>query len=80
MALASTNLYRALRELLPEQPLQVATVASVNAGLGTSIITWPGGNTQTVRGTGVAPTNLAFVRNGVIEGEAPSLTTELIEV
>ncbi len=76
----STNLYRALRELMPDAPLQVATVASVNAGLGTSVITWPGGDTQTVRGTGVAPTNLAFVRNGVIEGEAPSLSAELIEI
>jgi hypothetical protein len=76
----STNLYRALRELLPEAPLQVATVSSINTNQGTSIITWPGGSTQTVRGTSVAIGWKAFVRDGMIEGAAPALTVETIEV
>jgi len=76
----TTNLYRALRELIPDAPLQVATVSSVDYATGTSTITWPGGAQQTVRGTGVAIDSRAFVRDGVIEGAAPNLTTETIEV
>ena len=69
-----TNLYRALRDLLPEPPLQVATVTTVHAdGTGTSTIEWPGGTQQIVRGTSVAEGGFAFVRNGVIEGAAPTL-------
>lgn len=76
----STNLYRALRELLPEPALQVATVTVVNTLEGTSTITWPGGSTQRVRGTSVAAGQPAFVRNGVIEGAAPALDYVEIEV
>ncbi len=47
----STNLYRALRELIPDAPLQVATVSSISYGTGTSAVEWPGGDVQTVRGT-----------------------------
>lgn len=76
----SNNLYRALRELLPEAPLQVATVAAVHTSEGSSTVTWPGGSQQRVRGTSVAEGGLAFVRSGVIEGAAPALTVETIEV
>lgn len=75
-----SNLYRALMELLPDAPLQVATVTAINAAQGTSTVTWPGGSVQTVRGTGVAVASKAFIRDGVIEGEAPDLTLEVIEV
>ena len=73
-----TNLYRALRELLPEPPLQVATVTSVNAD-GTRTVTFPGGGTERVRGQAAAATQV-FVRNGLIESEAPTLTPITIEV
>lgn len=76
----STNLYRALRELLPEPALQVATVTAVFEATGDSTVTWPGGSQQRVRGVSVPPGGMAFVRNGVIEGAAPSLTLEVIEV
>ena len=76
----TTNLYRALRDLLPEAPLQVAVVAAVNTSEGTSTVTWPGGSTQRVRGTSVTVGASAFVRNGVIEGAAPELDFETIEV
>ena len=75
-----SNLYRALLDLLPDAPLQVATVTSINTGQGTSTVTWPGGSVQTVRGTSVAVASKAFVRDGVIEGAAPDLTLEVIEV
>lgn len=76
----STNLYRALRELLPEAPLQVAMVTTVHASEGSSTITWPGGSQQLVRGTSVTAGLRAFVRNGVIEGAAPSLESITVEV
>jgi len=75
-----TNLYRALRELLPEPPLQVATVAAVHAGEGSSTVTFPGGGVQRVRGTAHIAGTQVFVRNGLIEGAAPALTPEVIEV
>ena len=73
------NVYRALRELLPEPPLLVATVLAVNPD-GTSTVQFPGGNAQRVRGTDAAATTKVFVRNGVIEGIAPALTALVIEV
>lgn len=78
--MSTTNLYRALRELMPDAPLQVATVASVNTAVGTSVIVWPGGQQQTARGSSVAAGSLAFVRDGLIEGAAPALEFLMIEV
>ena len=76
----STNLFRALRELLPEAPLQAATVVEVHTATGESTVTWPGGSQQRVRGTSVGAPNRAFVRDGVIEGPAPDLTLVEIDV
>jgi len=76
----TANLYRALREVIPDAPLQVATVSSVSLVAGSSTITWPGGTQQAVRGTSVPAGSRAFVRNGVIEGAAPNLTLETIEI
>ena len=74
----TSNVYRALRELLPEPALMVATITSVN-GDGTRTVTFPGGGTQRVRGEG-AVTAQVFVRAGVIESAAPALTALTIEV
>jgi hypothetical protein len=73
-----SNLYRALRELLPPAPLLVATVISNNPD-GTTTVEFPGTNQQRVRGNGSA-SGQVFVRNGVIEGQAPDLTALTIEV
>lgn len=78
--MTTANLYRALRDLLPEAPLQVAAVSVVHTDTGDSTITWPGGAQQRVRGTSVPVDSNAFVRNGVIEGAAPDLPLETIEV
>jgi hypothetical protein len=72
-----TNLYRALRELLPEPPLLSGEVTAVHSD-GTATVQFPGGGTQRVRGTATV-TDRVFVRNGVIEGEAPALTPLTIE-
>ena len=75
-----SNLYIALKELLPDAPLLVATVVSVQASEGVSTVQYPGGNQQRVRGTGAVATSQVFVRGGIIEGAAPALTTLTIEV
>lgn len=77
--MSSSNIYRALLDLLPSSPLLVATVAAVN-GDGTSTVTFPGGGQQRVRGTVVGVGNQAFVQDGEIRGQAPALTAITIEV
>lgn len=72
-----TNLYRALRELLPEAPLLAGDVVAVNAD-GTATVQFPGGGQQRARGV-AAVSDSVFVRAGVIEGPAPALTPLLIE-
>lgn len=74
----SINLYRQLRELLPEPALTVATVATTHTD-GTVTVTYPGGAQQRVRGTGTAGAAV-FVRAGQVEGTAPNLTTVTIDV
>lgn len=71
-----TNAYRALRELLPEQPLLRGTVVGAYAD-GTVIVEFSGGGQQRVRGT--ITSGPVYVRNGVVEGEAPALTFVTIE-
>lgn len=73
-----TNLYRALRDLLPEPALLVATVTAINAD-DTLTVTFPGGGTQRVRGE-AALNDRVFVRAGLVEGPAPALTFLTIDV
>lgn len=75
-----SNAFRLLLELLPEAPLLVATVVSVQTSEGTSTVQYPGGNEQRVRGTSAAASTQVFVRNGIIEGAAPALAALTIEV
>ena len=74
----SLNLYRQLRELLPEPALTVATVAATHTD-GTVTVTYPGGAQQRVRGTATVEQNV-FVRAGQVEGQAPDLASITIEV
>lgn len=73
----STNLYRRLRGLFPDAPLQVGDVISVSNG--TAVIELPGGARVNARGTATAGQRV-FFRDGVIEGQAPDLTLVEIEV
>ena len=65
------NPYRVFMDLLPARPLQVGTVAAVDGDVAT--ITMPGGGTLQARGQATVGPRV-FVRDGVIEGEAPTLT------
>ena len=72
-----SNSFAQLLALLPQNPLQVGTVASVSGGVAT--ITLPGGGVAQARGAATVGARVYF-RAGAIEGDAPSLPIELIEV
>lgn len=72
-----TNKFRQLTALLAPPPLQVGTVASVSDDIAT--VTLPGGGTIAARGQAVAGDRV-FVQGSVIQGPAPDLPVELIEV
>ena len=71
------NPYKLLRELIPEAPLQVGDVIAVSGGVAT--IQMPGGGQTQARGD-VSVGNRVFFRNDVIEGPAPALPIEYIDV
>jgi len=71
------NLYEQFRQLIPEPPLQAGTV--IDAGSGAVTVALPGGGLIKVRGN-AAVGQKVFVRDDVIEGVAPSLTLEIIEI
>ena len=71
------NPYTLLRDLLPEPALQVGTVQSASSGVAT--IQLPGGGMAQARGDATAGARV-FFRNGLIEGSAPNLPVEIIEI
>lgn len=73
----STNPYKLLRDLLPSPQLQVGTVQYVNNGVCT--LELPGGGIAQARGTAAVGSKVYF-RDGAIEGAAPTLPVEIIEV
>ena len=75
----STNVYRRLVELLPSDPLLIASVVSHN-GDGTSTVEFPGGARMNVRGTTVAVGQPAFIKSGAIERQAPALTALTVDI
>ena len=72
------NLYEQFRQLIPDPPLQAGTVVGV-VGAGTVTVALPGGGLIRARGS-AAIGQKVFVRDDVIEGVAPSLTLEIIEI
>lgn len=74
-----TALIRFLRELVAEPALLVAQVIEVNAD-NTSTVEFPGGSRARVRGTIVAVGSNAFVKDGVIQGLAPSGGFDVVEI
>lgn len=75
----STNPYKLLRDLLPDAPLLVGTVQSISNG--TATIAMPGTGLSTARcAEGITVGMLVFFRDSVVEGQAPTLPVEVIEV
>lgn len=75
----SMNLAKAFQRLLPPSTLYVAEVLAKNAD-GTSTCELPGGIEIRARGHSIDVGNMAFVRNGVIEGPAPNLPVFTISI
>ncbi|MDO4969255.1 MAG: hypothetical protein Q4E66_07350 [Comamonadaceae bacterium] len=77
----STNLYKRLLSLLPDDPVQSGTVAAAYAD-GTALVTLDGGGGQLrVRNPlGRAVAAKVYVKAGEITGDAPVLPYVLIEV
>lgn len=71
------NPYKKLLGLLPQRPLQVGDVIAFDNGIAT--IELPGGGQEQARGD-VAIGDRVFFRDGLVEGPAPTLTVEEIEV
>lgn len=71
------NPYKQLLALLPDPPLQVGDVIAIEDGVAT--INMPGDITATARGD-VPVGQRVFFRDGVIEGPAPDLDLEIIDL
>ncbi|MDN4590249.1 hypothetical protein DBA29_17300 [Xenophilus aerolatus] len=71
------NLYRAFLNLLPPRDLQIAEVIAVDGDLATLQLV--GGGVVTARGA-ATPGQKVFVRDGLIEAQAPDLPIVTVEV
>jgi hypothetical protein len=72
-----SNLGRKFLDLLPISRLYVALVVSIN-GDGTSTVQFANGSMLVVRGQSVAADNYAFIRDGEIRSQAPSVAPATI--
>lgn len=73
----SSNPYSRFLALLPPKPLMVGMVSAVDGSVAT--VTLDGGGMLQARGQAVEGDRV-FVRDGLIEGEAPALTYISAEV
>lgn len=71
------NLFRQFLDLIPDPALQVGTVQSISDNMAT--LEMPGGGFLKARGPAMVGQTV-FVRGGVIEGPAPALPVELIDI
>jgi hypothetical protein len=75
----ATNLWARFKRLLPDNPLIIVTVNSLNSD-GTSTVVTFGGGVMRVLGTSVEVGKKAYIRAGAIVSEAPNLQHYEIEV
>ena len=71
------NLYEQFRRLVPNPPLQAGTVVEVGSGVVT--VALPGGGLIKARGNATVGQKV-FVRDDAVEGNAPNLRLEIIEI
>lgn len=71
------NLFAEFKALIPQPPLQVGEVTAVANNIAT--VELPSGDTVQVRGAATVGQQV-FFRDGVIEGIAPGLPVELIDI
>jgi hypothetical protein len=75
--MTTTNLWKRLKQLIPAAPLLVGTVDSVSAY--GAVVILPDGSLVAVRGDATV-NQTVFIRDGMIEGLAPTLTPVLIDI
>lgn len=74
------SLWSRFQKLLPTEPLFVGTITQLGAG-GIRTVTLPSGHMLIVRGgDGLLVGARVFVRGGVIQGSAPVLADEELEI
>ena len=73
----TTNIWKAFSNLVARPPLQVATVLSVSGGI--ARVQFPGGGELLARGDAQVGEKV-FVRDGVIETQAPNLPLFQLEI
>lgn len=71
------NIFKEFADLIPDAPLQVGTVTATDGAVAT--IELPGGGLLRARGDALVGQRV-FVRDGLIEGDAPSLPIVAIEI
>ena len=71
------NIFKEFADIFPPAPLQAGTVTDTDGAVAT--VTLPGGGVLRARGAATLGQRV-FVRDGLIEGEAPSLPIEVIEI
>ena len=71
------NIYQQFLNLLPRRVRRVATVVAIEGDVAT--LELPGGGLLTAVGSGAVGAQV-FVRDGVIEGEAPPMAIVVIEI
>lgn len=72
-----TNLFKRFQKLIPQPPLRVGDVIAYADGV--AEIQEAGGGVARARGE-ASVSDRVFFRDGVIEGPAPDLTVEIIEI
>lgn len=72
-----SNPYRRFLDLLPARPVQIGVVSDIVSG--TATVDLIDGNSVQARGN-ASIGDRVFVRDGLIEGTAPDLPLEVIEV
>ena len=71
------NVFKEFTDIFPPAPLQVGTVTAVSGSACT--VQLPGGGVLQVRGDASVGQRV-FLRDGVIEGQAPDLPVVVIEI
>ncbi|MFZ6655674.1 hypothetical protein [Undibacterium sp. TJN19] len=71
------NIYKVFKDLIPNAPLLIGRVIVIEVGQ--CVIALPGGGQITARGNGIVGQNV-FVKDSVIQGDAPNLAVQVIDV
>lgn len=73
----TVNLFRRLKQLIPDDPVQIGEVVGADAY--GAMVQYPSGDLQRVRGVATLGQKV-FVRGGAIEGPAPDLDVVEIDI